>query len=50
MHADAGWPPRAGRPAPIRPRCAMIEVIFDGVDTDTIRPDPAAALTLPCGT
>ncbi|MBC7987344.1 MAG: glycosyltransferase [Sphingomonadaceae bacterium] len=26
-----------------------IEVIFDGIDTDTVRPDPAASFTLPDG-
>ena len=50
IHADAGLAPtrwQAGTvPQALRDR---ITVIFDGVDTDTIRPDPAAALTLPCG-
>ncbi len=50
VHADAGLAPTHWQastfPPPLR---RMIEVIFDGVDTDLVRPDPAATLTLPNG-
>jgi glycosyltransferase involved in cell wall biosynthesis len=49
-HADAGLSPTEWQastyPAPLR---RMIEVIFDGVDTDVMRPDAAATVTLPDG-
>jgi glycosyltransferase involved in cell wall biosynthesis len=47
---DAGWSPtawqKAQHPAPLQPK---IEVIFDGVDTRLVRPDPAARFVLPDG-
>lgn len=47
---DAGLSPtewqRASHPAPFHDK---IRVIFDGVDTDLVRPDPAATFTLPDG-
>jgi len=50
MHADAGVSPTEWQastyPAALR---QMIEVIHDGVDTNAVRPDPAAVLTLPGG-
>ena len=50
VHADAGLSPTAWQastyPAPLR---AMIEVIFDGIDTDLLAPDPKASVTLPGG-
>jgi glycosyltransferase involved in cell wall biosynthesis len=49
-HADAGLSPtewQASTYPPVLRR--MIEVIFDGVDTDVMRPDPAATATLPSG-
>jgi glycosyltransferase involved in cell wall biosynthesis len=49
-HADAGLSPtewQASTYPPVLRR--MIEVIFDGVDTDVMRPDPAAVATLPSG-
>ncbi len=49
-HADAGLSPTEWQastyPAPLR---RMIEVIFDGVDTQVMRPDPAAVATLSSG-
>lgn len=49
-HADLGLAPTkwqaASHPAALRDR---IRVIFDGVDTDLVRPDPAAKFTLPDG-
>ncbi len=49
-HADAGLSPTAWQastyPAPLR---AMIEVIFDGVNTQVLRPDPGASLGLSNG-
>lgn len=49
-HADCGLSPTEWQastyPPPLR---AMIEVIFDGVDTATLRPDPQAELTLQDG-
>lgn len=50
LHADAGVSPTEWQastyPAALR---QMIEVIHDGVDTNAVRPDPAAVLTLPGG-
>jgi glycosyltransferase involved in cell wall biosynthesis len=50
VHADAGLSPTEWQastyPAPLR---WMIEVIFDGVDTDVMVPNTAAAVTLPNG-
>ncbi len=50
VHADAGLAPTNWQastfPPPLR---RMIEVIFDGADTDVVRPDPNATLTLPNG-
>ncbi len=50
LHADKGLSPTLWQastyPAALRP---MIDVIFDGVDTDRLRPDPAAELALPGG-
>lgn len=47
---DAGISPthwqKSRHPAPLSDK---IEVIFDGIDTDTVRPDPAASFTLPDG-
>ncbi len=49
-HADKGLSPTFWQastyPAPLR---TMIEVIFDGVNTDQLVPDAAASLTLPSG-
>ncbi len=49
-HADRGLSPTFWQastyPAPLR---AMIEVIFDGVNTDVMAPNPAATVTLPSG-
>ncbi len=51
LHADAGLAPTRWQastyPEVLQDR---IRVIFDGVDTDRLRPDPAASLTLPDGT
>ena len=50
IHADAGIAPTHWQastfPPPLR---AMIEVIFDGADTNLVRPNPEASLTLPSG-
>lgn len=49
-HADRGLSPTEWQastyPPPLR---AMIDVVFDGVDSDVMTPDPQAALTLPSG-
>jgi glycosyltransferase involved in cell wall biosynthesis len=49
-HADAGVSPTHWQadtyPAPLR---RMIEVIFDGVNTDVMKPDPGASVTLADG-
>jgi glycosyltransferase involved in cell wall biosynthesis len=49
-HADKGLSPTFWQastyPAPLR---GMIEVIFDGVNTDALAPNPTASLTLPNG-
>jgi glycosyltransferase involved in cell wall biosynthesis len=51
LQADAALSPTRWQastfPAHLKP---IIEVIFDGVDTKVLRPDPAAAVTLPDGT
>nr|WP_237684761.1 glycosyltransferase [Szabonella alba] len=51
LHADAGLAPTRWQastyPEVLQDR---IRVIFDGVDTRRLRPDPAASLTLPDGT
>lgn len=50
LHADRGLAPTFWQastyPTALR---AMIDVIFDGVDTAVVTPDPAAMLTLPTG-
>ncbi|MDZ4135583.1 MAG: glycosyltransferase [Paracoccaceae bacterium] len=50
LHADAGLSPTRWQastyPPALRP---MIRVIFDGVDTGVVAPDPAAQITLPNG-
>lgn len=50
LHADRGLAPTLWQastcPKPLR---HMLEVIFDGIDTDRIQPNPQAALTLPNG-
>lgn len=50
LHADAGISPTNWQadtyPAPLR---SMIEVIFDGVNTDVLAPKPDANITLPNG-
>ena len=50
LHADAGLAPTRWQastyPDPLR---HMIKVIFDGVDTNRVAPDPEASLTLPGG-
>jgi glycosyltransferase involved in cell wall biosynthesis len=50
LHADRGVSPTewqaSTHPPPLR---KMIDVIFDGVDCDRVRPDPSAQLTLPNG-
>ena len=50
VHADAGLAPTHWQASPFPPPLRrMIEVIFDGVDTDLVRPNPGATLTLPTG-
>jgi glycosyltransferase involved in cell wall biosynthesis len=50
IHSDAGLASTQWQastfPPPLR---SMIEVIFDGVDTEKVRPDPTATLSLPTG-
>ena len=50
LHADAGLAPTEWQastfPAPLR---KMLDVIHDGVNTDVMRPNPDASLTLPNG-
>ena len=50
VHADAGLAPTQWQastfPPPLR---RMIEVIFDGADTEAVQPNPAARLDLPNG-
>ena len=49
-HADRGISPTFWQASTYPPALrSMIEVVFDGVDTDALAPDPAAALTLPDG-
>lgn len=49
-HADAGLSPTYWQASTYPPALRrMIEVIFDGVNTATLRPDPAAQVTLPGG-
>ncbi|NBE06919.1 glycosyltransferase family 4 protein [Paragemmobacter ruber] len=50
LHADAGVSPTEWQASTYPPALRrMIEVIFDGVDTAALRPDPAAQVTLPDG-
>ena len=50
LHADAGVSPTNWQASTYPPALRqMIEVVHDGVDTDAVRPDPAAVLTLPDG-
>jgi glycosyltransferase involved in cell wall biosynthesis len=50
LHADAAVAPTRWQastyPPPLQP---MIRTLFDGVDTQLLRPDPAASVTLPDG-
>ncbi|HEX9857790.1 MAG TPA: glycosyltransferase, partial [Paracoccaceae bacterium] len=50
LHADAGLAPTQWQASTFPPVLRdRIEVIFDGVDTAVMRPNPAASLTLPGG-
>lgn len=50
LHADAGLSPTQWQASTYPPALRrMIEVIFDGVETDVMKPDPAASVTLPNG-
>lgn len=50
IHADAGLSPTLWQASTYPPTLRdRITVIFDGVDTDLVRPDPSASLTLPNG-
>ena len=50
LHADAGVSPTEWQASTYPPALRrMIEVIHDGVDTEAVRPDPLAVLTLPDG-
>lgn len=50
LHADAGVSPTEWQASTYPPALRrMIEVIFDGVDSTAVRPDPAASVTLPDG-
>ncbi len=50
IHADAGLAPTVWQASTFPPVLrAMLDVIHDGVDTDAMRPDPAASVTLPNG-
>lgn len=50
MHADAGVSPTEWQASTYPPALRrMIEVIFDGVDSDVMRPNADAAVTLPDG-
>lgn len=50
MHADAGVSPTEWQASTYPPALRrMIEVIFDGVDSDVMRPNAEAAVTLPDG-
>lgn len=50
LHADAGLSPTEWQASTYPPALRRsIEVIFDGVETDRLKPDPTAAVTLPNG-
>lgn len=50
LSADAALAPTKWQASTFPPQLRpMIEVIFDGVDTDVLRPDPAAVAVLPDG-
>lgn len=50
LHADAGLSPTEWQASTYPPALRRnIEVIFDGVETDRVKPDPTAAVTLPNG-
>ena len=50
LHADAGLSPTEWQASTYPPALRrMIEVIFDGVDTDLLAPRPEASVTLPNG-
>lgn len=50
LHADAGVAPTEWQASTYPPALRrMIEVIFDGVDSDKVTPDPAAMVELPGG-
>jgi len=50
LHADAGVAPTEWQASTYPPALRqMIDVIFDGVDTATVAPDPAAQVVLPGG-
>ena len=50
IHADAGLSPTEWQASTYPPALReRLKVIFDGVDTEMVRPDPAASLTLPNG-
>ena len=50
VQADAGLTPTAYQAGSFPPELrAKLTVIHDGIDTDTVRPNPAATLTLPNG-
>ncbi|MGQ0565442.1 MAG: glycosyltransferase [Gemmobacter sp.] len=50
LHADAGLSPTHWQADTYPPALRrLITVIHDGVDTDAVRPDPAAEVTLPSG-
>lgn len=50
LHADAGVSPTEWQASTYPPALRrMIDVIFDGVESDVLRPDPTASLALPDG-
>jgi len=50
LHADAGLSPTKWQASTFPPALRdRIEVIFDGIDTELMRPDPQASVTLPNG-
>ncbi|MGL6208228.1 MAG: glycosyltransferase [Paracoccaceae bacterium] len=50
VHADAGVSPTEWQASTYPPVLrAMLDVIHDGVDTEAMRPDPSASVTLPNG-
>lgn len=50
LHADAGVSPTEWQASTYPPALRrMIDVIFDGVDTDAVKPNPQASMTLPNG-